>query len=164
MQTIRIPQERIGVLVGPKGATKRRIQKQTHTEIEVSEEGVVIEGDPLTELTALNIVHAIGRGFTPEKALRLLDEANIFLLVNITDYAGTSKSIHRLKGRIIGEKGRSRKKIERQTNTLISVYGKTVGIIGGYDDAEKAKEAVIMLLSGSRHATVYKSLEKQQGR
>ena len=158
MHSINIPEDRVPVLVGKKGGTKRRIQDLTGTKITVEGPAVVIEGDPLGELKALDMVHAIGRGFSPKKALTLNEEEMVFELIPITDYAHTTNSITRLKGRLIGEKGRARRNLERLTRTRISVYGKTVGLIGKIDDVEEAKQAVVMLLSGSKHQTVYNML------
>ena len=50
------------------------------------------------------------------------------------------------------------------TGTKISIYGKTVGIIGPLDSLLDAKKAVESLLSGSPHAHVYSWLEKRQKR
>jgi ribosomal RNA assembly protein len=66
----------------------------------------------------------------------------------------------RIKGRIIGENGRARKNIEEMTNTYISVYGNYVAIIGSYENANIAREAIMMLIEGRQHSTVYKYIEK----
>ena len=52
--------------------------------------------------------------------------------------------------------------VENLTGAYISVYGKTVGIIGEVNDVYLAHQAVSMLLQGSMHRTVYKFLEKKQ--
>ena len=44
----------------------------------------------------------------------------------------------------------------------ITVYGKTIGIIGKWDGMRIAKEAIQMLLSGSSHSNVYRFLEQQK--
>ncbi len=68
----------------------------------------------------------------------------------------------RLKGRVIGEGGRSRKTIEELTGSYISIYGKTICIIGEPEGAPNARRAVESLLKGSPHGNVYKWLEKQR--
>ena len=60
------------------------------------------------------------------------------------------------------KKGKSREEIERLTDCNISVYGKTVGIIGETTKVSIAREAVAMLLSGSQHKTVFTFLEKKK--
>jgi len=48
------------------------------------------------------------------------------------------------------------------TGTYVSVYGKTVSIIGEIEHLQIAKEAVEMILKGSRHKTVYSFLERKK--
>lgn len=163
MQSIRIPEERLSVLIGSKGSTKRLIEERTKCRISIDEGEVFIEGEGLEEWIAKDIVHAIGRGFNPEKALMLLQDGYVFELLDLSDYGHTPNSKERLKGRIIGEKGRTRRFFETHTQAMISVYGKTVGFIGAYDSVTMAKQAVTMLLSGSRHGAVYRFLQKHSG-
>ena len=54
------------------------------------------------------------------------------------------------------------KTIEDLTETYVSVYGKTIGIIGFSENVAIARKAVESLLSGSPHSTVYKWLEKRR--
>ena len=78
------------------------------------------------------------------------------------NYAGKSKNdLIRLKSRIIGTEGKARKTIEKRTNTNISIYGKTVSIIGGRQGVQVAKRAVENLLRGSQHNKVYSWIERQ---
>ncbi|NHJ32697.1 MAG: RNA-processing protein, partial [Asgard group archaeon] len=67
----------------------------------------------------------------------------------------------RFRGRIIGKEGRTRKIIEETTGTRISVFGNTVGIIGPYERLKVARDAIHMLLEGSKHGTVYAFLEER---
>jgi len=163
---MKIPKERVAVLIGKAGATKKEIEKATKTRIEVdSKEGdVFIRGeDGLGIFTAKEVVTAVGRGFNPEIALLLLKVDYTFEMVNLTDYAGKSKdSMLRLKGRVIGSEGKTRTHIEELTETNISVFGKTISIIGGIEPVMAAKQAVGMLLEGSTHSTVYKWLERKR--
>ena len=161
MQYIRIPEERISVLIGVKGVTKRQLEKMSDTKLTIEDNEVTLEGDSINEWKMKDVVQAIGRGFNPEKAMQLLSDEYTFHLIELDDAANSQKSLNRIRGRIIGENARTRKYIERATNTLLSIYGKTVSIIGGFDDVELARQAIQMLLAGSRHTTVYKFLEKQ---
>ncbi|MEE9519849.1 MAG: KH domain-containing protein, partial [bacterium] len=75
------------------------------------------------------------------------------------EYVGDSKSaIARVKGRIIGKNGRSRELIEEITETRISVYGGTVAYIGNPEGLEAAREALMKLIKGSFHKTVWNYL------
>ena len=166
MDEVRIPKERIAILIGKKGETKREISKATNTKIKVdSNEGdVIITGeDGLNVYNAKKIIQAIGHGFNPNKALRLLEEDKIFEMINMQDYARNSKDdLHRIKARIIGRKGKAKKMIQDLANVELSIYGKTVCIIGKSEDVDTARHAVNNLLSGSRHGKVYAYLEKQR--
>jgi ribosomal RNA assembly protein len=156
---IQVSNERVGVLVGPRRETLNKIEKETGTKIKVEENGVTIEGEALNVLNAKNIVTAIGRGFSPEKAFKLIDENYILEVVDLTVF---KKKAETLKSRIIGAKGRTRELIEELTGTFVSVYGKTASIIGQMHEVPHAREAIMMLIEGKPHASVYKYLEGLQ--
>ncbi len=117
--------------------------------------------DPIKMMKAKSIIKAFGRGFTLEDSLYLLDDKYTLCVINIKDYSkGSSSRLKELKGRVIGRKGKSKRIIEKHTNAKISVYGKTVGIIGTWSSVELAKEAVCMLLEGRKHGTVFTFLKE----
>lgn len=162
---LRIPKERIAILIGVKGSTKKNIEDSLKIHLTIdSEEGIVsIEGeDALDIYTATDIVKAIGRGFNPEIAMLLLKQDYILEIIEIKDYAKSKKSAVRLKGRVIGVEGRARTNIEHLTETYIVVFGKTISIIGNVENVKIAKRAVESLLKGSPHANVFKNLEKMR--
>jgi len=164
-QELKIPQERIAVLIGTKSEIKSRIQRATKTKLTIdSKEGdVLIQGDPIDVFTTTLIVKAIARGFNPDIALLLRNEKFALEIINITDFSGKSKKkLERLKGRVIGTRGKSRNTLENLTNTNISVYGKTVSIIGLIEDVSTSREAVEKLLQGAAHSNVYSFVEKQK--
>jgi len=168
---VRIPKERVGVLVGPDGKVKQKIEKKFTVELDIESEsgGVTImltekARDPSLLFKAKDTVTAIGRGFSPEHAFRLLrNDDNIFDLIDLRLVFGRSESdIRRVKGRIIGANGKTRKLIEELTNASVVVYGHTIGFIGTFERVEVARNAVQMLIDGSQHNTVYKYLQKKR--
>lgn len=162
---LRIPKDRVAVLIGVKGEVKKMLERETKTKIEVdsAEGGVKIKGrDALLLYLAREIIRAIGRGFNPEIARLLLKQDYGFELVDISHYAKTPKALARLKGRVIGEKGKSRRTIETLTQTHLCIYGKTIGIIGPIEQLGDARRAVESLLAGSTHAHVYRWLEMRR--
>lgn len=165
-QEIKIPKDRVGALIGTAGEFKKKLEKKTKTKITIdSETGyVTIEGEDSPTLYILkDVVQAIGRGFSPEIAITLLKEGMLLEITNIQDYSGKSKKkMDRLRGRVIGTKGKSRTMIEQLTNTHISVYGKTVAVAGKIEDVAMAREAVEYLLSGSPHGNVYRWLQNKK--
>lgn len=164
MKEVRIPEDRVGVLIGEGGETKEDIAKMTECDLEVQDNLATIEGDPLDEMNAVNVVKAIGRGFNPDKALRLIEKDVMLYLMDLNDYADTENSRNRLKGRVIGRDGETRRHLEKEAHVDISVYGKTVGIIGKAQNIEIVSEALRMLLNGSSHATAYDYLEKNRSK
>ena len=169
MKFVRIPQERVGVLVGKNGEVKKKIEDETGTKILIESDSgdVTIDEseakDPILVLKCADIVKAIGRGFTPKKAMRLLKDDVYFTLVDIRDFAGkTQKHVRRVRSRVIGTKGRTRQLIEELTDVSVSIYGNTIGVIGESVEMSVAVSAIEMLLSGSEHSAVYSFLEKKQ--
>ena len=55
-----------------------------------------------------------------------------------------------------------RKLIEELSESYISVYGKTISVVGTAESASIARQAIESLLRGSTHANVYKWLEKKR--
>ena len=164
MAEIKIPKARVAVLLGVKGKTKRKIEKITNIKLKInSQEGEVeISGESLEVYQTEPIIKAIARGFNPEIALMLMDEENSFELIDIKQYSGGSKKkIERMKSRLIGEKGRCRKTIEDIADVKLSIFGKTVGIIGKIENVHLARIAVQDILRGAPHGPVYKKLEER---
>ncbi len=114
-------------------------------------------------LKAFNIVRAVGRGFSPEKAMRLVDDDVFLEVIDIREFAGKKKnSVRRVRGRLIGTRGKTRRLIEELSGADVSVYGNTVSIIGDFLEIDIARNAITMLLSGSEHSTVYHYLERRR--
>jgi len=67
-----------------------------------------------------------------------------------------------VKGRIIGQEGKTRRIVEELTDADVSVHGHTVAIIANLDEMEIAREAIKMLLRGSEHSTVYRYLHRKR--
>ncbi|RBQ23106.1 hypothetical protein ALNOE001_11220 [Candidatus Methanobinarius endosymbioticus] len=167
---LKIPQDRVGVLIGTNGETRQKIENITETILDIDgEEGTVIVSpsenmeDPLGVWKTNHIVKAIGRGFNPETALKL-NEDDIYLeIIKLNLYVGKSKkALARQKGRIIGKDGRTREIIISIAEVDMAVYGKTIAFIGEIENVMVAKEAIEMILNGSQHKSVYSFLEAKQ--
>jgi len=164
---VTIPQNRIGALIGPSGRVKKRLENLADVEIDIhSGSGEVIIAskpkmtDPFLVIKARDFVHAVGRGFNPQVAFALLHEEMYLEIINMKLVVGTNPNkLLRFRGRIIGKEGRTRKIIEETTGTRISVFGNTIGIIGPYERLKVARDAIHMILQGSKHGSVYAFLE-----
>jgi ribosomal RNA assembly protein len=138
-EIVRIPHDRIGALIGPKGNVKKKIIQETKTS------------------------KAIGRGFSPQRAFTLLKKDYLLHIINLPDVIGDNSSNQEAKrGRVIGRKGTIRQEIEKKTNSFISVYGKTISIIALPNDMESAINATTMLLEGAQHETMEHFLENKE--
>ena len=158
IKTIKIPEERLPALIGKNGATRKNIQKKTKTKI-VIDEDVTVEGDSINVLDAENVIKAIGRGFSPQNAELLLDEDSTLLIIELPK---SERALKRIKSRLIGTNGKSRRNIERLTGTRISVYGKTASLIGKYANVDLAQQAITKIMDGLPHRLVYEFLEGKQ--
>ena len=168
---VKIPRERIGALIGPDGRVKERIERKLSVDLSISSDtGDVTVSlnptaqDPSVLFRAKEVIMAIGRGFSPEHAFRLLDrEDTVLEVIDLRDIVGKSQSDQkRLKGRIIGKEGKTRRIIEELTEANVSVYGHTIAVIGDMDQAEVAREAIWRLIKGSLHRNVYRFLQKKR--
>ena len=163
---IRIPNDRIAVLIGKSGTVKSKIEKVCYVSLDIDgDTGEVLiksEGnvEQIQPFKAMEIVTAIGRGFSPENALTLLKGDNTLHVIDLREFAGKSNAnVERIKGRIIGEGGRSRRNMENLSGTHISVYGKTVSIIGDASKLRLIVDAISAISSGGMHGAVYDKLE-----
>ncbi len=161
---VKIPKDRIAVLIGTKGDIKKQIEETTKTQLDIdSKDGdVSVKGkDALLLYETREIIKAIGRGFNPETAMLLLKQDYAFEIINLPDFDKKSH-FKRIKGRIIGTDGKTRRIIEENTECYICVYGKTVSLIGRNDTIHIARKAVEMIIKGSPHSNVYNWLERMK--
>jgi ribosomal RNA assembly protein len=168
---VRIPKERVGVLIGPAGKVKRDIEEKLTVELQIESEAGGVEitlnekaEDPSLLFRAKDVVTAIGRGFSPEEAFRLIrNEDTVFDFIDLRAIFGRSESyITRVKSRIIGMHGKTRRTIEELTEADVVIYGHTVGFIGTFEQVDAARNAVQMIIQGSQHHTVYSYLQKKR--
>jgi len=168
---IRIPNDRIGALIGKSGRIKSKIEKSCSVKLEIDSES----GETLISSTgkisdiqpfkAMEIVMAIGRGFSPDTAMTLLKGENALHVIDLREFAGKSPAqIERIKGRIIGEGGKARINMEHLSGSNITVYGRTVSIIGSPSQLKLAVKAIVALSNGSMHGSVYNKLEAARRR
>jgi len=154
---IKIPEERLKIFKTKK--YKNQLEKMTDSKIEVNEEISIESENSLMSMRIKEVVKAFGRGFDFDIALNLLDEEYYLETINIQDFCGKSKDrIMVMRGRLIGSEGKTKGLIEKYTNVKIAIYGKTISIIGKWDEVQKAEQAIEGILYGRKHSTIYRSL------
>lgn len=167
MTYVKIPHDRIGAVIGPKGSVKELIEKKSSATLDINSESGVIEfiqgDDPISSMRAADVVQAIGRGFNPDKAIEFLDDDMLMLdVMDLSQVTSTPKELLRLKGRIIGKGGKTREIAEKMIGVKISIYGKTASVIGHPEQNHIIRTAIEMLINGSNHGSVYSFLEKKR--
>jgi ribosomal RNA assembly protein len=109
------------------------------------------------------VINAINRGFSPERAFEMLDDEDLLLdVIDLSGLADNPRQLDRLRGRIIGKDGRAREQIEDMTEIEISVFGKTVALIGYPEQLKVARTAIDMLIEGVPHENVFAFLDKKK--
>jgi ribosomal RNA assembly protein len=165
---LNVPVERIAVLVGTEGQTKRLIEDAFGVTVKVDSSSGQVElrprqggGDPAALLKARDAIVAIGNGFSPEKALQLSRDEVVLEVIDVSDYVGKDpEDLKRVMGRIIGAQGKTRRIIEETARVDLAITRDKVSIIGHPEDVDAAKRAVMMLIEGAMHSTVYRFLDQ----
>jgi ribosomal RNA assembly protein len=83
-------------------------------------------------------------------------------VIDLSSIVESPPQLERVRGRVIGRGGRSREQIENMTATTLSVYGKTVAIIGEADQVKTARTAIEMLINGVSHEAVFAFLDRKK--
>ncbi|MAS88306.1 MAG: hypothetical protein CMA33_00370 [Euryarchaeota archaeon] len=167
----RVPKDRIAVLIGKSGKTRKMIEEACEGDLSIdSKTGDVSiswkgEPDPIRRMKVPDVISAIGRGFSPKRAVQLLED-NVFLrMYDIREWVGRQPNqTRRMRSRLIGTNGRIRTLIEEISRCEITVYGSTVAVMGDNDGLSLATPAIEGILGGSEHSTVLFGLEQDKRR
>jgi len=152
-QVVLVPSDRVGVLTAE---VRDEIKKRLGVNVSTDANSVELEGEGLELQTATNIIKAIGRGFAPVRAFRLFEDNQ---MLEVIELGGISEArAATTRSRVIGTKGRTRERIEEASGAAVSVYGKTISIIGAWEQIQTAKTAIEMLMGGAMHSSVEKFL------
>ena len=139
---------------------EREIEKLTDTKMDLNDE-ISIEGESFNVFQAKQILKAFGRGFDVKDCLYLLEDNYGLEAIDLTEFIKSRKRLKILKGRIIGTGGKTKKYIETYADVKLSILGKTVSIIGEWEKITIAKEAVMKIIVGCTHKTLYRWLEQK---
>lgn len=156
-QMVLVPDDRIGVITVD---VRKELKNKLNVGIMINGNSVELDGEGLELQTATNIIKAIGRGFAPVRAFRLFDENQVFELVDIGAFSEARAGA--IRSRVIGTKGHMRERIEEDSGAAVSVYGKTIGIIGSWEQVNIAKTAIEMIINGAMLSSVEKFLLKSR--
>jgi|TARA_B100000959_G_scaffold80103_1_gene85344 ribosomal RNA assembly protein len=167
----RVPKDRIAVLIGKSGETRRMIGEACGGELSIdSQTGDVSiewnsEPDPIKRMKSPDVISAVGRGIAPVRAIQLLEDEYFLRIYDIRDWVGKQPNqTRRMRSRLIGTNGRIRTLIEEMSNCEITVYGSTVAVMGDNEGLALAAPAIEGILGGSEHGTVLFGLEQDRKR
>lgn len=107
------------------------------------------------------ILRALKWGFPPQTALKLRKSNFDFQTVDLKRFRG---DLNRIKSRVIGRNGKTKKKIQGVTNTSIIISKRHVVVLGGYEGLKMAIQAIKMIASGRRQQDVYQWLHREKRR
>jgi ribosomal RNA assembly protein len=168
----RIPQDRIAVLIGKGGETRRMLEEACGATLEIdSKSGEVMadwgEGsvDPIVRMKVPDVIVAIGRGLAPKRAIQLIQDEVSLKMYDIREWVGKQPNqTRRMRSRLIGRNGRIRSLIEEISRCELAIYGSTVLVIGDEDGIALAAPAIEGILRGSEHSTILHGLEQDRKR
>lgn len=163
-EMIKIPEARIGLVIGEGGKVKKELQKSFGAKLTINKDGTI----EISSEEGLNVyklkkaVEGISRGLSLDIVLSLCDDSYTLEVINLTDVIGKNKNaINRYKSRLIGTGGKIKKIIEKKTDTDIALHGHKIAILGKYEDVENAKSAIELILQGNDFKTVFTVLDNK---
>mgnify|MGYP003321878090 FL=1 len=169
----RIPKNRIAVLIGKRGSTRKMIEDacgaSLHIESNSGDVSVIWPEDevtdPVIKMKLPDVIFAIGRGLAPKRAVQLMEDEVFLRMYDIREWVGRQPNqTRRMRSRLIGTNGRIRSLIEELTGTEMAIYGSTVLVIGDQESLALATPAIEGILQGSEHGTVLFGLEQDRKR
>ena len=167
----RVPKNRIAVLIGKGGQTRKMLEEASGAKLDIdSKTGEVMaeweeEPDPVGRMKMPDVVLAIGRGLAPSRAVQLIEDDIFLRMYDIREWVGRQPNqTRRMRSRLIGRNGRIRSLIEEISNCEMAIHGSTVLVIGDQDGVALAAPAIEGILRGSEHSTVLHGLEQDRKR
>ena len=141
---------------------KKEIEKTLNVKLYIQGKNISIDAkNGVDEYAAEKVIEAMNLGFTCNQALILKDENFVLDKVNIKDIT-KRYDLGRVRGRIIGKQGKTKKAIQNLSECFICVHDNTVGIIGRAEEIEKTIQAITSLIQGSKQSKVYSYLERER--
>ncbi|BCU69010.1 RNA-processing protein [Stygiolobus sp. KN-1] len=144
-----------------------RLEEVSNTTIELDEKTKSIkvtpkQGNAYDAMKVKSVINAIGLGFSVDDAMKLMSDDYVLEVIELKDFSNSVDSLRRIKGRIIGEKGKAKKIIQEYTGVQILVGDHIVALLGNVEQMSIAKRAIELLLKGKEHNTVYKYLDEAE--
>lgn len=140
---------------------KKKLEKLLNIKINNNGKEVTFEGSPEDEYEAQKVLDALEMGFSFSDAISIKEKELEFEIINVKEFARRG-NIEKVRGRLIGKNGKVLKTLSELTKCSFEMKGNNLGIIGNYENIKPAIDSVIQIVQGSKHAHVYKGLEKRK--
>jgi len=140
---------------------KKKLEKVLGVKITNRGKEIYLEGPAENEFISEKVIEALDFGFPYGTAIEIKTDDLMFEILNIKEYT-KQKNLERIRGRIIGTKGKTLKVLSDLTHCYIELKDNKVGIIGEPEFIKTAQDAIILLIQGSKTGNVYAYLEKHQ--
>jgi ribosomal RNA assembly protein len=134
-------------------------EKKLNIKISYNDTDIIIIGDAFNEYIALDVLNAVALGFSAHQALTLLEADTQLKVIDLKKYVKES-SFKRIMGRVIGQKGKAKKKLEQTTDVKISIKNSRIGVLGDYNVVNIVTEAIMKIIEGAAYSNVYRFIEK----
>ncbi|MGC8676270.1 MAG: KH domain-containing protein [Candidatus Micrarchaeia archaeon] len=161
MRQLLIPLARAKLLLG--GSALKELSSRIGCKIELKDDNeLVLDGDAYAEYIAYNVLQAFGRGFDINTALKLASDDYFFKSIDLKLLFKNEKQIERMKARVIGSGGKTKKYIQTVSGADIALYGNTISGIGTIEQLRIAYSAIDILLAGGTHKKAYRIMERER--
>ena len=104
----RVPKNRIAVLIGKGGQTRKMLEEASGAKLDIdSKSGEVMaeweeEPDPVVRMKMPDVVLAIGRGLAPSRAVQLIEDDIFLRMYDIREWVGRQPNqTRRMRSRLI---------------------------------------------------------------
>ncbi|ABP94828.1 MULTISPECIES: KH domain-containing protein [Metallosphaera] len=118
--------------------------------------------NPYQALKVVSVIRAIGLGVSVSDALKLMGEEVMMDVIDLKEISNSRDNMTRVKGRIIGEGGKTKKIIQEYTGVSVVISGHYITLLGNYEQIPIAKKALELLVKGREHSTVYRYLDRAE--
>ncbi len=137
------------------------LQKKIKVGIEIAKNQVNVLGKEENIYDAEKVFGALDAGFSVDTALLLIDPDYLFDTMNVRDFT-RRKNLEEIRARIIGTEGKTKKLMEKLSDSFIKLKENTVYIICLAEDLRDTKTAIEKLIRGSAQGKVYGFLERSR--
>ena len=140
---------------------RKRLEKILNVKISNNGKEVTFTGAAEDEYVAEKVLSALDLGFSFSDAVLIKEQELDFDIINIKDFSRRGNT-EKIRGRVIGKQGRALATLSELTKCSLEIKQNEIGIIGEPDRIKFAIDAIAQIVRGSKHANVYKGLEKRK--